>query len=203
MPKSEAAKDLKREAFAHHLVKNGFNAVKAVRETQPYLSPNSIGKTAHRLSHDAKTRERILQLVRKKGVSEEKAALGIASLLDQQIDNTLDNETLSVKAAALHKGITHARAVLGMDAPKEQHIQVDKREVKLTLEASLDGLSSLMRKAGRLDKAKGVPLDSNPPLVGVIEEESVLSGELEDREESVVSTTQQTRCIPSVYNHTP
>jgi len=70
MSKRKEVKDLKREAFAQEYVKT-LNATKAMQKINPGIKDNTAKNEGYRMMTKEDTRERIMQIMRDKGLDEE------------------------------------------------------------------------------------------------------------------------------------
>lgn len=129
---------MKDQIFVNEYIKNGYNG------TQAYLAVKSKGKNPNTARTEAyknlqkpHIRQAIIDAMSKWGVDEDTVSQRISHQLSHR-DPWISNE-----------GIKHSCKILGLYAPTESHLQVDKRSVTVTLSAedSKQLLKELMSKS--------------------------------------------------------
>ena len=122
------------QKFVREYVKNGGNATRAYIAAKPNVSNMTAGSNGPKLLGNTAVQRSIVALLDAHGATEENVSKRLSSMLHSEDAWTSD------------RGITHLRAIRGLDAPK--HVQIDKRSVNVTIkaEASRDALANLITK---------------------------------------------------------
>lgn len=102
------------------------------------MAPNSAAAVATEKLKQPKIKAAIVEAMQAAGCNEVTVAAKIARLLDGDLHKDATR--------AIDRGLVHARAILGLDAPKESHMVVDKRDIRITAAASLNELEYLISK---------------------------------------------------------
>ena len=121
-------------AFVAAYTRNGGNATRAYLQTKagPGIQMNSAQTQASVTLSKPIVREAIMMAMNVNGVNEE----AVSKRISDQLSHT-DSWTVN-------EGIKHSRAILGLDAPSESHMTVDKRSVNITV--SGDEAKSLLKE---------------------------------------------------------
>lgn len=132
-------KDLKpmHAKFVKEYIKSGGNQTQAYYNAYPNARLSTAGSNGHKLLKRADVREAVLQAMKIAGADEWTVSQRISDFLVSKDPWTVD------------RGITHSRAILGLDAPSESKVQIDKRSVNITLtaEESKQLLSTLIKNS--------------------------------------------------------
>ena len=126
-----------QQKFIKNYVKHNGNATLAYRNTQP-VTYGAAATQAGRLLKRLDVRQAIMEEMERAGVT----LPVVSQRIFQQLAHT--------DADIVNKGIVHSRAILGLDAARELHQQIDKREIKVTVSAT--DFSNLLAEAKKRDK---------------------------------------------------
>lgn len=137
-------------AFVAAYLTNGGNKAAAYRTAtgRPNMDHQRSAMMGGKWSRKEEIAIAIRQYMATYGASVENVAARVGSMV------------LSQDAWVADRGVTHARAILGLDAPTESHHVVDKREVRLEARVALDDLDRLLRDTS----PAAAPTAAAPPV---------------------------------------
>jgi hypothetical protein len=159
----------KDRVFLKHYLQTG-NKTQSMLQARPDLKYGSAATIQGRLLKRVQVQDAMFEALDSAGLSGDKIAKSIANLFDCKYDKE--------QIRSVNNGLIHARAILGLDAPREQHIQVDKREIRITATASLHQLDDLIALS-----RDSLPSEASP----VVDTTSVTSAPSEGGEELLAS----------------
>ncbi len=144
-PKKITAFDMLRpthQRFIKEYALTGNGTQSWLKATPNDITPKAAGIHASAILGKQSIRDALLEEMQTQGLNKELITRRLTALLNGSVEEK--NQTTQV-----NQGITHARAILGLDAPKESKHTVNTSKLTVSVEGSIDSLDKIITRTTR------------------------------------------------------